>query len=109
MTAHVTIQEHGPQEALNSPGGDELFKKLGGGSGGIPFFAFLNEQGDMIVNSIAPGKLEAGNGGYKGGNIGHPDKPEEVDWFMVMLSKGAPGMTAEERGTIEHWLRNQKK
>ena len=102
----VAIQENGPKQSLNTPGGDDLFKKLGGGPGGIPFYAFLNERGEMIVNANAPAKLE---GGYKGGNIGHPDKPEEVDWFMVMLSKGAPGMTAEERETIEHWLRNQKK
>ena len=109
MLAHVTIQEHGPKEPLNNRGGDDLFKKLGGGPGGIPFYAFLDERGEMIVNANAPAKLEAGNGGYKGGNIGHPDKPEEVDWFMVMLSKGAPGMTADERANIEHWLRNQKK
>jgi len=79
------------------------------GPGGLPFFAFLDEHGATIVNSNAPAKLQAGKGGFKGGNIGHPNAPEEVDWFMVMLSKAAPAMTAEERGTIEDWLRHQKK
>lgn len=108
MVVHVDVQEHDDKKPLENPGGEEFMKRLGGG-GGLPFIAFLDDRGAMLANSNAPAKLEAGKGGYKGGNIGHPDAPEEVDWFMEMLSKGAAGMTPEERGTIENRLRHQKK
>jgi len=78
-------------------------KSLGGPSG-LPYFAFLDSDGKMLVNSLEPP-----NGANKGGNIGHPFQPHEVDWFMVMLSKGAPEMTGEERATLEKFLRAQKK
>jgi len=96
------VQESAGKKALETPGGDELLKSLGGPSG-LPFFAFLDQKGTMIVNSLRP------VGGKPAENIGHPAEPEEVDWFMTMLSKAAPSMTHEESGTLEKWLRNQKK
>ncbi len=53
--------------------------------------------------------LEQDANGHTGNNIGHPYEPHEVDWFMTMLSKAAPNMTAGERSTIEKYLRTQKK
>ena len=102
--AMITVMEHGDKQARNSPGGDELMKRLGGVGGGLPFFAFVDDGGTMIVNSIA-----ARDDGKKGSNIGFPDKDEEVDWFLTMLSKAAPGMTADERSLIEKGLRHAKK
>lgn len=95
--------ENGDQKSLNTPGGDELLAKLGG-SGGVPFFAFVDRQGGMIANSIRPKDPD----GKHGGNIGHPIEPWEIDYFMTMLAKAAPAMTAEERATIEKKLRTQK-
>jgi hypothetical protein len=80
-----------------------LVKRLGG-PGGLPFHAFLDGQGALIVNSLAPGK-----NGKPGSNIGHPDKPEEVDWFMAMVAKAAPAMTKEESGVLDNYLRHQNK
>jgi hypothetical protein len=97
------VEERGDKAALNTPGGVEL-EKLLGGSAGLPFFAFLDSHGGLIVNSIAPGQ-----GGKKGENIGHPMQPSEIDWFLAMLHKGAPKMTPEETAAIEKWLRAQKK
>ena len=103
MLAHVTVQEHGDKQGANTPGGNELYKRLGG-SDGIPFFAFLDPQGGTIVNSIRPKDPD----GKHGGNIGHPVQPYEIDYFMTMLAKAAPHMTPEERSTIEKKLRSQK-
>jgi hypothetical protein len=100
---HITVLERSEKTPLNSPGGEELMKRLGGG-GVLPFYAFLDDRGGMIVNSIAPAK-----DGKKGGDIGHPDAPHEVDWFMEMLGKAVPAMTAAQRDTVETWLRHQKK
>ena len=97
------MEEQGEKKALNTPGGDELVARLGGPSG-LPFFAFLDSQGALLVNSIRPGE-----GGKRGENIGHPVKPFEIDWFLTMLRKGAPGMTPQETATLEGWLRAQKK
>jgi hypothetical protein len=56
------------------------------------------------VTSVPPGK-----DGKPGENIGYPGEPQEVDWFVVMLRKALPQMTAEESATLEHWLRHPPK
>jgi thioredoxin-related protein len=108
VTAHITVQEQGEKEqgektSLNTPGGDELFNRLGGGPAGLPFFAFLDAGGALIVNTIRPGE-----NGKQGENIGYPVQPSEIEWFMTMLSKAAPRMTPEEAATLEKWLRKPK-
>jgi ketosteroid isomerase-like protein len=104
VAVHVTVKENEDKKALNTPGGDELQKNRGGSDGGVPFFAFVDRQGGLIVNSMRPKDPD----GKHGGNIGHPVEPHEIDYFMAMLAKAAPRMTAEERGTIEKKLRTQK-
>lgn len=103
MNVHFTVQEADAKKDLDTPGGEEMMKQLGGPSG-LPYFAFLDADGAPIVNSLRPA-----DAGGKGGNIGHPYEPYEVDWFMTMLGKAAPRMTAGERSAIEKWLRAQKK
>lgn len=103
MLARLTVQEHGKDASLDTPGGDEVLDRVGGKQSGLPFFAFLDEMGGMIVNSLRPDDHRSG-----GANIGHPFEPEEVDWFMVMVKRAAPGISADEGGTLERWLRNQK-
>jgi hypothetical protein len=103
VPVHITIEEHDEKKSLNTPGGDVLLKRLEGDPG-LPFFAFVDRDNHMLVNSMEPP-----SGNNKGGNIGHPFQPHEVDWFMMMLSKGAPSMTGDERQTIEKYLRAQKK
>ena len=78
--------------------------KVGGAKAGLPFIAFLDPKGDLIVNGMYPGDEK-----NKQGNIGHPIEPHEVDWFMSMLQKAAPTMTVDERKTVENYLRTQKK
>ncbi len=102
--ARFTVDEPEEKAALNTPGGDELDKSLGGPKGSLPFFAFLDSKGGLIVSSVPPAE-----GGKRPGNIGHPYKPEEVDWFMAMLAKATPAMQSGEAATLEKYLRNQKK
>lgn len=103
MTVHFTVQEHQEKASLNTPGGDELMKRLGG-TGGLPYFAFLDSRGNMVVSSNEPP-----GDGRKGGNIGHPSEPHEVDWFLTMLDRGVPQLRKAERATFEKYLREQKK
>jgi hypothetical protein len=103
VIAHVRVDEHEGSKFADDVGAKELVQRLGGGAG-LPYFAFLNAKGDLIVNSNEPPA-----NGKKGGNIGHPAAPNEIDWFLEMLKQAAPKMTVEERGEIERPLRAQKR
>jgi hypothetical protein len=103
VVAHVRVDEHQGSKFSDNPGAKELEKRLGGPAG-LPFFAFLKPDGELIVNSMEPPA-----GGRKGGNIGHPAEPHEIDWFLEMLKKAAPKMTPEERAEIDKPLRPTSK
>jgi thiol-disulfide isomerase/thioredoxin len=93
----LVVQENDKNKALENPGADALLKRLGGPSG-LPFSAFLDGQGALIVNSKRNGE-----------NIGYPAQPEEIDWFLQMMKKAAPKMPEDDLKTIEKALRSFKK
>ena len=104
MIARLDVQEHGDKANLETPGGWALAAQLGAKDTSLPFFAFLDEQGELIANSYRPlpGKARAAN-------IGHPWEPEEIDYFMVMLRKAVPALSPQDTQPIESYLRNQKR
>lgn len=95
----LIVEESEANKALENPGAEEWLKKAGG-PGGLPYSAFLDPKGNVIVNS----QRVAEKGG---GNIGHPITPEEVDWFITMMKKAAPAMASEDLKVIETALRSQ--
>lgn len=101
VVAHLTVDEHGDKASLNNPGGDKMRKRLGGGNASVPFFAFLDPAGNVLINSNRP------VAGQLGKNIGFPYAPEEVDWFMTMLQRAAPELPADQTQTIEEKLRSK--
>lgn len=96
----LTTMESGDKKALENPGADKVLADLGGAQEGIPYTVFMDADGKVLADSRVDGKA--------GANIGHPVKPEEVDWFMAMLKKGAPKMTPTEAETIKKALLAQK-
>jgi len=104
VMARLDVQESEDKHSLNNPGGEEVKGQVGGKGMALPFFAFLNEKGETIVNSIRPGDAQA-----KEDNIGYPGQPFRVDWFLIMLKKAAPGMSPDETHVLENWLRAQEK
>ncbi len=104
MIARLDVQERAEEAVLNTPGGAELQARLGAHSDSIPFFAFLNERGELIANSLRPVPDKPG-----WANIAHPTKPEEVDYFMDMLRKAVPALPPADAQLIETYLRNQKR
>ena len=96
----LVVQENEKNKALENTGADAILKQVGGPAG-LPFSAFLDRSGKLIVNSNRNG--EAGQ------NIGHPYQPAEVDWFLEMMKKAAPQISATDLETLETALRNQKK
>jgi len=99
----LVVQENEKNKSLENPGADKLLEKLGGPEG-LPYFAFLDAKGSLIVNSKQPTTVSAA-----GQNIGYPGEPSEIDWFMQMLHKAAPAMSAADLKTIETALRMAKK
>jgi thiol-disulfide isomerase/thioredoxin len=97
----TTAEEFGGNPKLNTPGAERLILKLGGVLGSLPFFAFLKPNGELIINSRRPVKNKADSG-----NIGFPTEPDEIDWFMIMLKKGAPTLTVDDEHVIGTSLRN---
>jgi len=105
--AKLNVEEKaGKHPELESPGGEDLAAKLGAvdarsRSIGLPFIVFLDATGKLMANSNRPV-----DGQSRGASIGYPATPEEIDWFMAMLKKAVPSMSAAESHTIEDWLRN---
>jgi thioredoxin-related protein len=101
VLAKLNVDEKkGKHPELETPGAENMLAKLGGANAGVPFIVFLDATGSPIVDSrpLVDGRPE-------GENIGYPAQPKEVDWFMAMLKKAVPSMTADESRTIERWLR----
>lgn len=61
-----------------------------GAGGGIPWFVFLDGQGEAVIDSTGPN-----------GNIGFPAAPEEIEHFGVMLRKTGKLTEAEVAGLLE--------
>jgi thiol-disulfide isomerase/thioredoxin len=92
----LVVQENEKNKALENPGGDAVLKKLGGPSG-LPYSAFLDTKGALIINSKREGE-----------NIGYPAQPAEIDWFVEMIKKAAPKISNDDLKTIETALRTPK-
>jgi len=74
----IDTERHvGGQEMLTATRGTE--------KGGIPWFAFLDADGNVLVTSDGPA-----------GNTGFPAKPEEIAHFRTMLEKAATRITKDE-------------
>jgi thioredoxin-related protein len=91
---HPTDARH-----ANTPGALELENSVGGKDAGWPFLVVLNSGGKPIVNSYRPDPKSK-----TGDNIGYPVLPQEVDWFMVMLQRGAPSLNQHDLATVRAWL-----
>jgi len=81
----LVVQEKEKDKALENPGAEAFLTKLGGPSG-LPYSAFLDSKGALIINSK----------GSDGNNIGFPAQPDEIDWFVKMMKKAAPKMSEED-------------
>lgn len=97
----LVVQENDKNKAQENSGGDALLAKLGGPAG-LPYSAFLDAHGGLIINSKRPTNTGDDE------NIGFPVQPEEVDWFVKMMGKAAPQITSDDLKTIEDALRKQK-
>jgi len=90
----LTVQESGVFKPDENPGGADMMKTWGG-TGGIPFYVFLDGKGTVLSDA---------NGLAGGANIGYPANPTEVKAFDVVLTKGVPKMPADIRAKIIDYI-----
>ena len=75
VIAALNVEEsRGKHPELENPGAEKLVSDFGDASGGVPFIVFLDEQGQLLVNSNRPAK-----GKPNGENVGYPAVPKEID------------------------------
>ncbi len=98
----VVIHGERPNQARyqDTPGADQLLDSLHDTDTSIPLTVILNSNGKLIADSVLPvyGRRNIH------ANIGYPDSPTGIDWFLEMLRRGAPSLTANESETIHNWL-----
>lgn len=99
VVVHLTVDESPNKKADENPGASAVRDSLGGGKAGLPFYAVINPKGDTLTSSVAP----------KSGNIGYPAAPEEIAYFMGMLDKSAPKMSAGDKTAVQTYLKTTAK
>jgi thiol-disulfide isomerase/thioredoxin len=97
MVTLITGEHPGDAKHANTPGGQQFEDSVGGKNTGWPFIVMLDATGKPLADSLRP----VPNGKS---NIGYPDSPAEVDWFMQMLQRSAPSLSPQETSTIHTWL-----
>jgi len=93
----LVVQENEKNKALENPGAGALLKQLGRPAG-LPYYAFLDARGGLIINSM-----------HDGQNIGFPAQPGEIDSFAQMMKKAAPAISDDDLKALETVLRTPKK
>ena len=99
VLAKLDVQESGEKQSLENPGAAAMLGRLGGTGQGLPYFVFLDANGEAIATSKCPTAAKPA-----GENIGYPGEQEEIALFLALLRKAAPEFTIDELKTIEHWL-----
>lgn len=97
MAAHFVVQdldiwEHG-KNGWENPGGTALYKKYKGPNS-VPFFAVLDARGSKLGDSM-----------HYGQNMGMPSAAPDVQFFLKMLKRTAPSLTARELTTLKAGLK----
>ena len=66
-------------------GAKDIVKQYCKGEAGLPSFAFVDGDAQLVINSLGPK-----------GNVGHPYQPDEVAYFKVMLQTAKKHLTDAE-------------
>ena len=95
VVVKLTVQEDDDKKPLENPGAEGMMNAWGGSDSGLPFYVFLNAEGEKIADS---------NAMPKGRNIGFPATGQEVEAFVSLLERTAPRLNAAERTRIVDYL-----
>ena len=76
VTVHLTVLESKENKKLENPGAIEFMKALNAETAGLPFFAILDKNGNVLADSFV-----------NTANIGCPASESEVENFIILLKK----------------------
>jgi thiol-disulfide isomerase/thioredoxin len=100
MVTLITGERPDDPHHANTPGAKRFEDSIGGSKAGWPFIVILDANGKPIVDSFRPDSAQGKT------NIGYPDSPAEIDWFIHMLQVSAPNLTPQETATLHAWLKS---
>ncbi len=83
-------------DELENPGGEKIMADLGGKDAGLPFYVFLNSNGEKIADSKAMPKDE---------NIGYPAAKEEIETFVKLMKKSSKSLTKHQLAEVKDYLK----
>ncbi len=94
-TVWLTVQERGSKKPLNTPGAQEVYRQWAGHEDvGLPFYAFLDRNGKTLASSVT------GVDGKVAENLGYPGDEPELERFLGLVKKAAPGITPQELSAL---------
>ena len=97
VITHLDVLERGDKiTTLENPGGKEIMAKLGGEKSGLPFYVWLDANGEKLANS---------NVMSENSNIGYPGSAEEIEAFGKLLKSAAKNMDDKQLETILEYLK----
>jgi thioredoxin-related protein len=95
VQVELTVDEDETKAFLDTPRAAEYRQALGGAESGIPFYVFLDGDGEVIADSLRM---------PEGGNIGYPVTDEEIDRFMELVERTAPRMPETDRERVRNYI-----
>lgn len=95
VLVNLTVHERDDKKALENAGGEEAMNGWGGAKSGLPYYVFLNGAGKKIADS---------NAMPDGSNIGFPGTAQELQMFVALIDKTAPGLSKADRTKIVDYL-----
>jgi hypothetical protein len=105
VIARFDVGEHpGDKRHSDTPGAVALRASLNGANAGYPYLVVVDPAGKPIVDSYRPVKGKVAGADI---NIGYPALPVEIDWFIEMMHRSAPSMSAAEMDTLRQWLKKK--
>ena len=95
VVVNLVVQERDDKKALEHPDGQDVMDAWGGAKAGLPFYVFLDTNGQKVADSnVMP----------DGGNLGFPGNPTEADLFLGLIDRTAPRLAAADRAKIVSYL-----
>lgn len=94
VIVHLDVQESADKKDLENEGGMDFARQWGGDKSGLPFMVVLDKTGKKLIDSNREKTPQT--------NIGYPAKPEEIAWFLNMVSHS--GLNKSQIAQMKGWL-----
>ena len=102
IITHLTVDESKDKKNLENAGANEMRTAWHGDNQGIPYWVILDKDGRVLADS----RIIDANG-KPGNSVGCPAQPEEVDYFLSVLSQTSTPSLHEMELIKQRFLKNK--